>query len=109
MIHLPTTTVLRTRPELSKFVVESIESFDGKVPPTSRLRRIHDLYHSGNPIIGPDHPDFEIALEGERDMQLLGFAFDQLPRTELSRAFRDRIRKLIKDSVLPQQDRKYSP
>jgi hypothetical protein len=70
---------------------------------------MHNLYHSGQIIIGPDYPDYELALEGERDMQLLAFAFDQLVQTEPSDTYRELLKKLISDSVLPQRDRNNSP
>jgi len=69
---------------------------------------MHNLYHSGFGTIGSDHPDYEIALEGERDMQLLAFAFDQLSETEVSDEYRVLLRKLVRDSALPQDDRKNS-
>ena len=79
------------------------------MPPSSRLQRMHNLYHSGTGTIGPAHPEYEIAIEGERDMQLLAFAFDQLAGHESSDAYRDRLKKLVSDSVPPQDDRVRSP
>ena len=109
MIILPPRITLRTRPEISSFVIRTIEAEGVRVPPSSRLRRMHDLYHSGIGTIGPEHPEYEIALEGERDMQLLAFAFDQLAGGESSDAYRERLRKLVQDSVLPQDDPMHSP
>jgi hypothetical protein len=42
-------------------------------------------------------------------MQLLAFAFDQIPAAERSEAFRDRLRMVTDDSALPQNDRAKSP
>lgn len=109
MIIVPPTITPRTRPQLSSFVIATIEGEGVRVPPSSRLRRMHDLHRSGIVTIGPDHPDYEMALEGERDMQLLAFAFDQLAATESSDAYRDLLKKLISDSVLPQNNRTNSP
>jgi hypothetical protein len=109
MIILPPTITPRTRPELSSFVIDTIEAEGVSVPPSSRLSRMHDLYHSGFGMIDADHPDYEIALEGERDMQLLAFAFDQVFQTESSDAYLMLVKKLVKDSVLPQNDRQNSP
>ena len=109
MIIIPPTITPLTRPELSSFVIATIEAAGVPVPPSSRLRRMFDLYHSGIGTIEPDHPDYEIALEGERDMQLLAFAFDQLATTETSGVFGDLLKKLVHDSVLPQRDRTHSP
>ncbi|MCA9204658.1 MAG: hypothetical protein KDA59_16505, partial [Planctomycetales bacterium] len=99
----------RTRPQISSFVIETVEAAGIRVPPSSRLRRMHDLYHSGIGTIEPNHPDYETALEGERDMQLLAFAFDQLAHVGPSDAYRDRLKLLVSDSVLPQDDRANSP
>ena len=108
MIVLPPRITPRTFPELSSFVIATIESEGIAVPPSSRLRRMHDLYHSGVGTIEPHHPDYEIALEGERDMQLLAFAFDQLTELESSREYQGLLKKLVSDSVLPQNDRRNS-
>ena len=109
MIILPPTITPRTRPEISSFVIETIEAEGVRVPPSSRLRHMHNLYDSGMGTIKPAHPEHEIALEGERDMQLLAFAFDQLSEGESSDAYRDRLKRLVSDSVLPQDDRTESP
>ncbi len=109
MIILPPRVTRRTRPELSSFVIATIEAEGVRVPQSSRLRRMHDLYHSGLGTIEPTHPDYEIALEGERDMQLLAFAFDQLAQSESSDVYRGLLKKLVSDSVLPQNDRDNSP
>jgi len=109
MVILPPSITPRTRLELSSFVIATIEAEGVRVPPSSRLRQVHELYHSGAGIIGPDHPALEIALEGERDMQLLAFAFDQLADGGSSEAYRDRLRKLVSDSVLPQDTPRRSP
>ena len=109
MIIVPPTITSRTRPELCSFVIATIEAAGIHVPPPSRLRRMYDIYQRGIATIGPDHPDHELALEADRDMQLLAFAFDQLATMELSDAYRDLLRKLINDSVLPQNDRANSP
>jgi hypothetical protein len=108
IIQLPRITP-RTRPELSSFVIATIEAEGISVPQSSRLRQMHDLYHSGRGTIEPNDPDYETALEGERDMQLLAFAFDQLVQTQTSATYRGLLKRLIHDSVLPQNDREHSP
>lgn len=69
---------------------------------------MHDLYHSGRGTIEPNHPDYELALEAERDMQLLGFAFDQLSQFTFSATYRGLLKRLVHDSLLPQSDRENS-
>lgn len=109
MILIPPTITPRTRPDLATFVVSTIEQCGVRVPASSRLRLLHDLYHSGLTTIKSDHPKFEMALEGDRDLQLLGFAFDQLAGTPPSDAYVQLLRKLVRDSSLPQSDRTNSP
>lgn len=105
---LPPTTTPRSRQELSTFVVASIEAMGLKVPAPSRLRQMYDLHHDGQGTIEPSHPDFEIALEAERDLQLLAFAFDLLGVANPSDAYRQLVRKVVSDSVLPQHDLEHS-
>jgi hypothetical protein len=63
------------------------------------------LYASAGQYIPRDHPKFEVALEAERDMQLLGYVFDQLNTLSPGKELLTRIRKAVKDFALPQQDR----
>lgn len=109
MIILPPTIPPRTRQQLSAYVIETIEAAGVPVPASSRLRRIYDLHHSGREVIAADDPNYEIAVEGIRDMQLLGFAFDQLGQAELSAECTDRLEKLVGDTVLPQDGGENSP
>lgn len=109
MIVLPPTPKPRTRREQSAFVIASIEATGVRVPRTSRLNRMHRLLMvEGEDIIRTDDPEFETALEAERDMQLLAFVFDQLGATEQNDTYRQLVRKLVDDSVLPQLDRTQS-
>src|SRR5579871_2793816 len=109
MIFLPPKITPRTRQELSSFVITTIEAEGVSVPPSSRLRRMHDLYHSGRVTIDPNDSDYEMAVEGDRDMQLLAYAFDQLSRHPKCATYRSLLKKLVDDSVLPQTDRESSP
>ena len=110
MLILPPTTTPRTRIEMSSFVIATIEKLGVPVPPSSRLRSWQELYHSGSPTIEPDHPEYESAIEGERDMQLLAFAFDQLAQIEPTDEFRKCLSRVVidADSVLPQHDKMQS-
>lgn len=108
MIVLPPQITPRTRRALSSFVIAKIEAEGIRVPDSSRLRRMHDLLHSGRGPLETTDPDLEIALEGERDLQLLAFAFDQLSPIRSSDTYRGLLKKVVRDSVLPQNDRKNS-
>lgn len=109
MIILPPTTTERTRPQLARYVIETIEAAGVSVPPSSRFRRLLKLYESGVGTLKPDHPDYESALEGDRDLQLLAFTFDLCGPEGRTDAYLDLLKKLVHDSGLPQQDRKQSP
>jgi hypothetical protein len=109
MIILPPTIIPRPRPQLATYVLDTIEAAGVRVPPSSRLWRMHRLLHSGHTIIQPDHPEYEIALEAERDLQLLGFVFDQCASAPPTPGYIERLEKLVDDSVLPQDNRTKSP
>lgn len=106
MIYLPPTITSRTKPEIATFVIDTIKAAGIRVSPSSRLGRMHKLFYSGRKTIEPGDPDFELALEAERDLQLLAFAFDQLKDMSLSPRYLEKLRYLVKDSLLPQNDHK---
>ena len=53
--------------------------------------------------------DFPIALESMRDMQHLGFVFEQLRTQRTDPEFLAIVKRVLKDSALPQQDLEESP
>lgn len=108
MIALPPSLIPRTRREQSQFVVASIEAAGVRVPPGSRLKRMHDLLVADGDVIRPDDPEFEPVLEAERDMQLLAFVFDQLGSRHQEAPYGELLKKLIDDSILPRHDRTQS-
>jgi hypothetical protein len=108
MIYLPPTIPKRTRSELSAFVLNSFESAGIRVAPSSRLARMNKIFAASG-FIASNHPDFEIAIEAERDLQLLGFAFDQFAEYERTTPFVELLKKIVSDSPLPQHDREHSP
>jgi hypothetical protein len=59
-------------------------------------------------IISPDDPEFETALEAERDLQVLGFVFDQARAHPTDAEFHRLVGNALKDSLLPQKDRSQS-
>lgn len=104
-IIVPPTTVRRSRQQLAWYVVETIEAAGIRVPPASRLWQMKKLLNSDSATIERNDPDFEIALEAERDLQLLGFVFDQCPPALRSPAFLERLNKAVEDPALPQTNR----
>ncbi|GAG16023.1 unnamed protein product, partial [marine sediment metagenome] len=95
----------RTRAENASFVVSAVRALGIEPHPQSRLMQMHRALTGTTTIIEPDHPDFQTALEAQRDMQLLSFVFDQSQEQGAHGAFRDLVKQTLKDSVLPQDDR----
>lgn len=95
----------RTRAENAAFVIESLNELGLKPDSGSRLMRMHRLLTSEKAVIEPSHPDFETALEAERDLQILSFVFDQAAAKNHDAKFQRLVKSTLKDSVLPQEDR----
>lgn len=95
----------RTRTENAEFVIEYIKALGFSLDPGSRLMRMHRVITDPAGFIPPEDSGFEIALEAERDLQVLGFVFEQAKMHPTDPEFLSLVWKVLKDSVLPQQDR----
>jgi hypothetical protein len=93
---------------LCGFVIEAVEAHGVFVSPASRLGRMRAAITGSDRItprqVPADDPHFEIALEAMRDFQQLGFIFDQLAARQLPPDFRTRLRNLVADVALPQEN-----
>ena len=98
----------RTRAENAEFVIASVRALRLEPNPESRLMRMHRVLTSANGIIPPDHPDFETALEAERDLQVLAFVFEEAATQGTDIEFQRLVKNALKDSLLPQADRSQS-
>ena len=67
----------RTKQGLAQFVVKSFQDMDFKVNPSCRVMRQHNVLVKSNEEIAFGSADFFQAVEALRDMQMLGFVFDQ--------------------------------
>ena len=67
----------RTKQGLAQFVVKSFQDMDFKVNPSCRVMRQHNVLVKSNEEIAFGSADFFLAVEALRDMQMLGFVFDQ--------------------------------
>jgi hypothetical protein len=103
----PENVMGRTRGENAAYVIEQVRALGLNPHPSSRLMRMHRALSRGH--VAFDDPDFATALEAERDLQHLGFAFDQVNADRTSPKFRQLARDLLCDSVLPQDSRERSP
>ncbi len=107
MTDLPPDCVIpRTRGENASYIIEQVRALGMNPHPTSRLMRMHDVLNSG--FVPFDDPRFSTALEAVRDLQQLGFVFDQLQTHHENDEFKTLVKKTLKDSVLPQNDREQS-
>jgi hypothetical protein len=64
---------------------------------------------SRSSLIAPSDPEFELALEAERDMQLLGFVFEQPNPCSALPTFISLVRRMLEDSGLPQDSGAETP
>lgn len=98
-----------TRIANAEFVIEAMKGLGVEPSPQSRLMEMRSaLRKSNGRIPPPGDPDFEIALESARDMQLLVFAFRQSFPTSANDKFMEKLQLLNKDTVLPQDNREKS-
>ncbi len=97
----------RTKIETAEFVIASLNDLGIEPHPSSRLMQMRNALDATG-VIAPDHPDFETALEAQRDMQLLAFGLEQKHAKSGHAGFKQLLYKLTNDSVLPQQDRQQS-
>jgi hypothetical protein len=86
-------------------VVETIQGYGIVVSPTSRIGRMHraTVMSDGTPrSVPPELPDFQVALEANRDLQLLAFVLREMKGDALPDDYRFRLKRLLRDVTLPQ-------
>ncbi len=93
----------RTRIENASFVIDSIKALGLQPHRDSRLMQMYRVLVE-NPKIRAGERNFEIALESERDLQVLAFIFDCAESQPNDTEFRRLIKIALKDSVLPQEN-----
>ena len=95
--------------EAANFVIESIRTLGFDPHPQSRIMRMHQALckQNGTPsaVVQPGDPNFEIACESMRDIQQLEFIFDQLLDQGAPNDIGQHVRRMLGDSVFPQDDR----
>jgi hypothetical protein len=96
-----------TRAENANFVIEQVRALGHELDPTCRLMEMHRALHRGH--VEFNDPDFETALEAERDLQHLGFVFRLMNAHRANPKFKKIVKHLLNDSVLPQADCTNSP
>ncbi len=99
--------IRRTRKQATEFVIDSLIQLGLRPNPTSRLMQMYRVmtdHTIPDDFVRPDHPKFQTAVESVRDITLLQFVFDNAGPLLQSDEFRRRLRTVLKDSELPQQD-----
>lgn len=101
----------RTLFEQANYVYESLLSLGVKLNPSSRIAVMRNAlcFPDGapRPPILYDDPSFNVVKEGIRDIQVLEFIFDTLPNLD-ALIGKGKLRRLIKDNIFPQEDKKTS-
>ncbi|HEY2841752.1 MAG TPA: hypothetical protein VGJ26_21510 [Pirellulales bacterium] len=98
----------RNRIENAKYVIEKLRALGlGQYSDPSRWMKMLRVLERGPIEYG--HKDFYIALEAERDFQYMGFVFEHLDSEPGDSEFSQRIRKILKDPIYPQQNLELSP
>lgn len=101
----------RTLHEQAEYVRSAIEGMGLNINPSSRVGRMLNAIcgpdgQPRGPILRDDKKTFLVVREALRDLQLLCFIFDELA---VSGKVQKMVRRVMKDSVLPQADTERSP
>ena len=90
----------RTRTENAEFVIEHIKSLDISPNSLSRLMKMYSVMTNATGVIQPDDPEFETALEAERDFQILGFVFEQADMHPADAEFQRLVKSMLSLGIL---------
>ncbi len=96
------------RTEKAEFVIEHIKALGLPLNSQSRFMKMYSIWTNPAGLIQPNNPEFETALEAERDLQVLAFVFEQADIHSTDDEFQRLVVKALKDSPLPQEDRNNS-
>ncbi|MBX3452466.1 MAG: hypothetical protein KF777_23145 [Planctomycetaceae bacterium] len=97
----------QTRAGNATWVIEQLRELGLNPHPSSRPMRMCRVVNRG--FVPYEDRDFPVALESMRDMQHLGFVLGQLHTQRVNPDFQAIVKRVIKDSALPQQDLNESP
>jgi hypothetical protein len=92
----------------ARSVSKNFESLGVRLHPQSRVGQVVDLLKDGG-VIEPGDERFRTALEGFRDISILYFVIGRLLATIDPAVLRQKLRRIIKDHVHPQDDLTKSP
>lgn len=100
--------IRRTKQELARFVVHSFKELSFKVNPSCRVMRQHDLFVKDSSDIDFGTKDFFVAVQALRDLNMLGFVFDQKNDAN-DDVFLDLVKKCLSDPTLSEDSGKRTP
>lgn len=91
----------RTHTEAAAYVIAQFRELN--LEPPARVVEMYRVLSRGN--VPFEDPDFFTALESRRDLHQLMFIFEQLHTHRDNPRFRNVVKHLLNDSVLPQHDK----
>ena len=94
----PDCVVPRTRGDNATYIIEQVRHLGLEPHPSSRLMQMPRVLNYG--FIPFEDPRFPTAIEAERDLQQLGFVFDQLKTHRDDHEFKSLVKQALNDSVL---------
>jgi hypothetical protein len=97
----------RTRIDNSTYVLDKFRSLG--IDPSGRFTEMHKALSGGIVPYDENDPIFRAAAEAEKDMQQLGFIFDQAGDRRNDPVFMKLMNDVVLDSVDPQKDCPNSP
>lgn len=93
----------RTYANNAEYILQHLAAHWLRLPSDSRIKRQCNLMMQGE-VITPTSPSFEMAREGVRDLQVLGFILEQEEGHD-DPEFRRLAQIMLKDAVLPQDNK----
>jgi len=101
-------TMARSLSDAATYVLERFTHYGIDVPARSRFKQLHNAVcnddGSSRGYISEKDPHFETAREALRDFKQLEFFFDQIVLDPEKGKYVPIIKRIVKDSVLPQDD-----
>jgi len=102
----------RSLSDAANYVLNQFASSGLEVPEESRIRHMYSAVcnddGSSRGLIPENDPDFNVAREALRDFSQLEFFFDQIPNDVQKSNYVSILKQIVKDSVLPQNDKQES-
>lgn len=103
----------RSLSDAANYILEQFNRFGIEIPEDSRIKSMYDSVcekdGSSRGLISEKDQNFNITREALRDFSQLEFFFDQIRSEEEEGKYTQILKRIIDDSVLPQNDEQNSP